>query len=268
MSITKFASTTMLCPALAGLAVLASIAHAATWPTHQVRAIVPFAAGSAADIVPRIVFERMQDQIGQTIVVENRPGGAGAVGVSAVAKSEPDGHTLLVHSNAFVTAPAIQDMPYDPVRDFAGITPLGNVPLVLVISPAKNIHSLKELVAAAKTAPGSINYAAAGIGSPPHLTAERFRLAAGFQGQLVPFKGAPDRGNAGRRRAPLLSADLRSRFARTRVWTRGAARGRGLRGAAACRRRCHQSGARRRLHNRLPCRGRQRSRSSRCALQP
>jgi tripartite-type tricarboxylate transporter receptor subunit TctC len=83
-------------------------------------------------------------------------------------------------------------MPYDPVRDFAGITPLGNVPLVLVISPAKNIHSLKELVAVAKATPKSINYAAAGIGSPPHLSAERFRLAAGFEGQLVPFKGAPE----------------------------------------------------------------------------
>jgi tripartite-type tricarboxylate transporter receptor subunit TctC len=192
MPTAKLASTAAFAAALAALVILSAIARAAMWPTHQVRAIVPFAAGSATDIVPRIVFERMQDQIGQTIVVENRPGGGGAVGVGAVAKSDPDGYTLLVHSNAFVTAPAIQEMPYDPVRDFAGITPLGNVPLVLVISPAKNIHSLKELVAAAKAAPGSINYAAAGIGSPPHLTAERFRLAAGFQGQLVPFKGAPE----------------------------------------------------------------------------
>jgi tripartite-type tricarboxylate transporter receptor subunit TctC len=134
----------------------------------------------------------MQEQVGQTIVVENRPGGGGAVGVSAVAKSKPNGQTILVHSNALVTAPAIQDMPYDRVRDFASITPLGNVPLVLVISPAKNIHSLKELVAVAKATPKSINYAAAGIGSPPHLSAERFRLAAGFEGQLVPFKGAPE----------------------------------------------------------------------------
>ena len=99
---------------------------------------------------------------------------------------------MLVHSNALVTAPAIQAMPYDPVQDFAGITPLGNVPLVLVISPDKNITTLKELVAAAKAKPGSINYAAAGIGTPPHLTMERFRLAAGFEGQLVPFGGAPE----------------------------------------------------------------------------
>ena len=83
-------------------------------------------------------------------------------------------------------------MPYDPVQDFAGITPLGNVPLVLVISPEKNIRTLKEFVAAAQAKPGSMNYAAAGIGTPPHLTMERFRLAAGFTGQLVPFRGAPE----------------------------------------------------------------------------
>jgi tripartite-type tricarboxylate transporter receptor subunit TctC len=89
--------------------------------------------------------------------------------------------------------PAIQpNVPYDPVRDFSGLTPLGNVPLVLVIAPEKNIKSVQELVAAAKAKPGSINYAAAGIGTPPHLTTERFRLAAGFEGQLVPFKGAPE----------------------------------------------------------------------------
>jgi tripartite-type tricarboxylate transporter receptor subunit TctC len=92
-----------------------------------------------------------------------------------------------------VTVPAIQsNVPYDPVRDFSAITPLGNVPLVLVISPEKKIKTLQELVAAAKAKPGSINFAAAGIGTPPHLTTERFRLAAGFEGQLVPFKGAPE----------------------------------------------------------------------------
>src|SRR5215467_10521488 len=83
-------------------------------------------------------------------------------------------------------------MPYDPVRDFAGITPLGNVPLVLVSSPQQNIKTLKDLVAQAKAKTGSLNYAAAGIGTPPHLTMERFRLAAGFEGQLVPFKGSPE----------------------------------------------------------------------------
>src|SRR5262249_11048452 len=162
------------------------------WPTKRVQVIVPVAPGSATDLVPRMVFEQVAANVGQTIIIENRPGGGGAIGVSAAAKADPDGHTILVHSNALVTAPAIQHMPYDPVQDFAGITPLGNVPLVLVVSPDKNIKTVKELVAAAKAKPGSINYAAAGIGTPPHLTAERFRLAAQFEGQLVPFKGAPE----------------------------------------------------------------------------
>jgi tripartite-type tricarboxylate transporter receptor subunit TctC len=163
-----------------------------SWPTKRVTVVVPFAPGSATDLLPRTVFEQVAAKVGQPIIIENRPGGGGAIGVNAVAKAEPDGHTVLVHSNALVTAPAIQSMPYDPVRDFAGVTPLGNVPLVLVISPEKNIKTLKEFVALGKAKPGSINYGAAGIGTPPHLTMERFRLAAGFEGQVVPFKGAPE----------------------------------------------------------------------------
>jgi len=182
--------------ALAAGSVLAIAVHgpaqAQAWPTKRVQVIVPFSPGSATDLLPRTLFEQVSGKVGQTIIIENRPGGGGAIGVSAVAKAEPDGHTILVHSNALVTAPAIQSMPYDPVQDFAGITPLGNVPLVLVISPDKNIKTLKELVDAARAKPGSINYAAAGIGTPPHLTTERFRLAAKFEGQLVPFKGAPE----------------------------------------------------------------------------
>jgi tripartite-type tricarboxylate transporter receptor subunit TctC len=172
---------------------IAARAGAETWPTKPVRVIVPYAPGSATDIVPRTVFEQVSAQLGQAFVIDNRPGGGTTIGTNAVAKSEPDGHTVLVHSNAIVTTPAIQaNVPYDPVREFAAITPLGNVPMVLVISPEKNITTLKELVAAAKAKAGALNYAAAGIGTPPHLTMERFRLAAGFEGQLVPFKGAPE----------------------------------------------------------------------------
>jgi tripartite-type tricarboxylate transporter receptor subunit TctC len=165
---------------------------AQTWPIKRVQVVVPFAPGSAADLLPRTLFDHVSAKVGQPFIIENRPGGGGAMGVNLVAKADPDGHTILVHSNALVTSPAIQSMPYDPVQDFAGITPLGNVPLVLVISPDKNIKTLKEFVALAKAKAGSINYAAAGIGTPPHLTMERFRLASGFEGQLVPFRGAPD----------------------------------------------------------------------------
>jgi tripartite-type tricarboxylate transporter receptor subunit TctC len=155
--------------------------------------VVPYAAGSATDLVPRTVFEQVGHQVGQSFVIENRPGGGTTVGSAQVKQSDPDGHTVLVHSNAIVTVPAIQaNVPYDPVKDFSGLTPLGNVPLVLVVAPSKGINTVKELVAKAKAKPGEINYAAAGIGTPPHLAMERFRLAAGFEGQLVPFKGAPE----------------------------------------------------------------------------
>jgi tripartite-type tricarboxylate transporter receptor subunit TctC len=153
----------------AAAALRVATARAAEWPTKQIRVIVPYAPGSATDLIPR------------------------TVGTNAVATAEPDGHTILVHSNALVTVPAVQaGAHYDPVRDFSGITPLGNVPLVLIVPPEKKVTSVQQLVAIAKAKPGSINYAAAGIGTPPHFTAERFRIAAGFEGQLVPFKGAPE----------------------------------------------------------------------------
>jgi tripartite-type tricarboxylate transporter receptor subunit TctC len=180
---------------IAAVLMLSAVALAAAeaWPTKPVRVIVPYAPGSATDIVPRTVFEQVSTQLGQTFIIDNRPGGGTTIGTNAVAKADPDGHTILVHSNAIVTTPAIQaNVPYDPVREFSAITPLGNVPMVLVISPDKNIATLKDLVAAAKAKAGALNYAAAGIGTPPHLTMERFRLAAGFEGQLVPFKGAPE----------------------------------------------------------------------------
>ena len=109
-------------------------ARAADWPTKSIRVVVPYAAGSATDLVPRTVFEQVGHQVGQSFIVENRPGGGTTIGSAQVKAAEPDGHTILVHSNAIVTVPAIQlNVPYDPVKDFSGLTPLGNVPLVLVI---------------------------------------------------------------------------------------------------------------------------------------
>jgi tripartite-type tricarboxylate transporter receptor subunit TctC len=178
--------------ACAPAAVAPGIAVAEGWPTKTVRIVVPFSPGSATDLLPRTVFEQVSAKTGHPVVIDNRPGGGGGIGVSAVAKADPDGHTLLVHSNALVTSPAIQAMPYDPVQDFSGITPLGSVPLVLIVSPEKGIKTLRQLVDFAKANPDKFNYGAAGIGTPPHLTMERFRLVAGFKGQVVPFRGAPE----------------------------------------------------------------------------
>ena len=193
----SFGAASVVAGSVAAGSVLAIVsvgqAAAQQWPAKTVRIIVPFAPGSATDLVPRALYEQVQQQTGQTFVIENRAGGGTTTGTAAVAKSDPDGYTMLVHSNGFVTTPAIQkNVPYDPVRDFAGVTPLAAVPMVLVISPEKKIKSLKELVAYAKANPGKLNYAAAGLGTPPHLTMERLRVAAGFTGQVVPFKGAPE----------------------------------------------------------------------------
>lgn len=183
------------CTALATVTaiVTADLALGQSWPTKPVRVIVPFSPGSATDLVPRTVFDQVAAQVGQTIIIDNRAGGGTTVGTGTVARAEPDGYTLLAHSNGLVTTPAIQaNVPYDPVADFAAITPLAVVPMVLVISPEKRITTLKQLVDLARAKPGTLNYAAAGIGTPPHLTMERFRIAAGFTGQLVPFRGAPE----------------------------------------------------------------------------
>src|SRR6185295_2576391 len=158
-----------------------------------IRAIVPFTAGSTIDIVARIVFEPLSQQLGQSIIVENRGGAGGTIGAGAVARSDPDGYTVLAHSSAHSATPAIYpNAPYDTARDFAAVAALGSSPNVLVISPEKGIKTLKDLVAAAKAKPGAINFSSAGVGSATHLSAERLRFSAGFEAQHIPFRGMPE----------------------------------------------------------------------------
>ena len=153
--------------------------------------IVPYSAGSAADIVPRIVFEQLTHQLGQTIIIENRPGASGTIGARIVAHAAPDGYTVLAASSGYTIAPAtIANLSYDPVKDFVAIASLGDLPNVLVISPSKNIRTVQQLVAAAKVTP--ITFGTTGVGGPIYLTMERFRQAAGFQARIIPFKGAPE----------------------------------------------------------------------------
>ena len=168
-------------------------ANAQTWPTKSLRVVVPFTAGSATDTTARFVVERLSVQLGHNFVVENRPGAGGTIGVGVVARAEPDGYSILVHSSSYTVTPSTYpDTPYNTLRDLAGITPLANLPNVLVIAPSKNIRSVKDLVAAAKAKPGTLTYASAGAGSATQLNAERFRLGAGFAGVHVPFKGTPE----------------------------------------------------------------------------
>jgi len=175
------------------LAQTASTGSGPAWPTKSLRVVVPFTAASATDIVARMVAERLSAQFGQTLVVENRPGAGGTIGVGVVARAESDGYTILVHSSSFTVTPSTYpNQPYDTARDFSGITPLANLPNVLVIAPSKGIRSVKDLVAAAKAKPGTLTYASAGAGSATQLNAERFRLGAKFDAVHVPFKGTPE----------------------------------------------------------------------------
>jgi len=166
---------------------------APAWPAKPVRVISPIGAGSAADILSRTFSEQLSTQLGQPVVVENRPGAGGTLGANVVAKAPPDGYTILIHSNGHTIAPAVYpNLPYDPVRDFTAITSLAYFPNVLVVAPSKNIRTLQELVAVARSKPGSMNYASGGVGTPTHLAAERLRLSAGFEAQHVPFKSQPE----------------------------------------------------------------------------
>ena len=175
------------------LACPGALAQPASYPDKPIRVIVPFTAGSGTDIVARTVGEFMSRGLKQPIVIENRPGAGGTLGAAQVAKSPPDGHTLLVHSPGHVANPAIYpSLPYDTLRDFAGVTTLASLPNVLVVSPAKGYKSVQDLVERARAQPGVLNYATAGHGSATHMNTEIFRLSAKFEATHVPFKGTPE----------------------------------------------------------------------------
>jgi tripartite-type tricarboxylate transporter receptor subunit TctC len=170
---------------------LARPVSAQPWPSRPIRAIVPFSAGSTIDVIGRIVAEPLSAGLGQPIVIENRGGAGGTIGTAFAVQAEPDGYTILINASAHSAAPAAYpNAPYDAARDLAGVALFGSVPNVTVISPAKGIRTLRELVEAAKK--GSFTFASAGVGSATHWAAERLRLAAGFNALHVPFKGGPE----------------------------------------------------------------------------
>ena len=170
---------------------LPTLARAQSWPAKPIRAMIPFWAGSSLDIVGRIVLDPVSSQLGQPIVVENRGGAGGTIGSAMVAKAKPDGYTLLINASAHSAAPAAYpNVSYDPARDFSAVIPFGTIPNVTVISPAKRIKTIGELVTAAKA--GSLTYASAGVGSATHWAAERLRVSAGFKAVHVPFRGGPE----------------------------------------------------------------------------
>jgi tripartite-type tricarboxylate transporter receptor subunit TctC len=168
-------------------------AFADSWPSKPIKAVVPFGAGSATDIIPRIVFEQLQGQLGQSIVVENRGGAGGTIGAAQVVKSDPDGYTWLVHSSAHTVAPALYpNLPFKADSDLVPMSMIGSVPNVLIISPEKGIKTIQDFVAYGKANPGKLNFASLGVGSAVHMSAERFRASAGYDAVHIPFKGGAE----------------------------------------------------------------------------
>jgi tripartite-type tricarboxylate transporter receptor subunit TctC len=163
------------------------------WPTKPIKAFIPFGAGSATDVVPRAVFDLLAMQLGQPIVIENRGGAGGTLGVGAVVRAEPDGYTILANSSAHTIAPwIVPNVPYDTAKDLAGALMIGQNANVLIVSPTKGWKTVQDLVAFAKARRGAINYGSAGVGTATHMSAERFRLSAGIEAVHIPYKGGAE----------------------------------------------------------------------------
>jgi tripartite-type tricarboxylate transporter receptor subunit TctC len=166
-------------------------ARAAGYPERPVKIVVPFAPAGPTDIMARILATHLGEAINGTVIVENKPGAGGNIGIGGVAHAEPDGYTLLLTSSAYVVNPGLYaKIPYDPYKDFAPIAELGTSPNVILVNPKLGINSIADLVARARANPDELNYASPGIGTTPHLSGELFKLVAGIQITHVPFSGA------------------------------------------------------------------------------
>ena len=166
-------------------------AKAAAYPERPLKVIVPFAAAGPTDIMARILAQNLGAALGGNIIVENRPGAGGNIGIGYAAHAEADGYTLLVVSTAYVVNPGLYaKIPYDPTRDFTPITELGTTPNSVVVTPKFGINSIAELIARAKAKPGELNWASPGAGTTPHLSGEFLKIVSGIEMTHVPFNGA------------------------------------------------------------------------------
>jgi tripartite-type tricarboxylate transporter receptor subunit TctC len=166
-------------------------ARAAGYPDHTIKIVVPFAPAGPTDIMARVLANNLGDALGGSVIVENKPGAGGNIGIGAVAHADPDGYTLLVISSAFVVNPALYaKIPYDPYTDFAPIAELGTSPNVILADPKLGINSIAELISYAKAHPNELNYASPGLGTTPQLSGELLKLVAGIEIAHVPYSGA------------------------------------------------------------------------------
>ena len=175
------------------LAVLfSSSVFAQAYPSKPIKIIVPFTPGSATDVMARIVGERLNTAWGQPVIVENKPGAGGTIGIRDTARADPDGYTLAVVSSGHAVNHVLyKDLGYDTLKDLSTVAMLGSLPSVLIVPPTLPVNSVKELVAMLKAKPGQYNYATAGVGSGAHVSLAKFNVAAGVQAVHVPLKGTP-----------------------------------------------------------------------------
>jgi tripartite-type tricarboxylate transporter receptor subunit TctC len=167
--------------------------QADAWPLRLIKAIIPFGAGSATDVVPRLVFDRLAVELGQSIVVENRAGAGGTLGTAAVVKADPDGYSILAASSALTIAPAIfPSLSYDATRDLSSVLMLGSAANVMIVPVSRPWKTVQDFIAAAKMKDASISFGSVGIGSAVHISAEKFRLAAGIEATHVPYRGGAE----------------------------------------------------------------------------
>ena len=172
---------------------IASAAMAETWPAKSIRAYIPFGAGSATDVIPRALFDALAADLGQAIIVENRGGAGGTLGIGEVVRAEPDGYTILANSSAHAIAPFIvPNFPYDVAKDLSGVLMIGQNANVMLVLPSKGWKTVQDFTAAAKAKPGSMNFGSAGVGTATHICGERLRLAAGVEATHVPYKGGAE----------------------------------------------------------------------------
>jgi tripartite-type tricarboxylate transporter receptor subunit TctC len=179
--------------AAAAFALLAAAPAAAQdYPTRTIKMVIAFPPGGPTDFVGRLLADKLKDLLGQSVIIENKPGAAGAIGAESVVRAAPDGYTLfLTTSGAVVITPNLRtDTPYDPVRDFAPISQVVGVTTTLVVRPDLGVNTAKDLAAMAKDKPGTLAFASTGVGSPPHLALELFQAAAGVKFVHVPYRGA------------------------------------------------------------------------------
>ncbi len=167
-------------------------AWAQAFPSRTIKLVSGATAGSASDVIGRAVAEKLQGELGVTVIMENRAGASGTIAAQAVLAAPADGYTVFVYTGAHTVTPLIVKVPYDALRDFSAVTPLAVVPNVLVVAPEKGYKSVKDLIDAAKAKPGQLNYASVGVGTATYMNAEKFRVAAGISAVHVPYKGSPE----------------------------------------------------------------------------